>query len=310
MTIQVRPNFYLLGAPKCGTSAMRSYLAAHPQVFFASPDEPGYFDRRYRFSDMRQCAYRSVADYLTLYKDADPALHKAIGEGSVYMMYSAEILSEILCLSPDARFVLMIRNPYEAAISMHGENLKSASLGREPAECFADAWDDLGNRTVDEISGVHSFRFRYDQLFSYHRHVIAARDAVGEDRLMVIVYDEFKNDNLGVAQKLYRFLGVSDSFEPAVAVVNERSQARDSLFARAVFRAAKHARRSRLLRPLRGRGLTLNRFTQKSLPKPNVSKRLMDDMRRVYQSDIYALQRTLGCDLSGWLETDLSDRAS
>jgi len=304
-----RPNFFLLGAPKCGTSAMRSYLASHPEVFFSIPDEPGYFDRKFRYVNLEECAYQTLEDYLTLYNGVDSNQHRAIGEGSVYMMYSKDVLDEIMRLSPKAKFIIMLRNPYRAAISMHGENLKSYSLGREPKFNFSEAWADLENRNVREIAGVHPLRFRYDILFSYNRHVQVAKEIIEERNLKVILYDDFKADNLLVAKAVYEYLGVSKDFEPAISITNERSQARSNSITKMVSWAAMKSRRYKVLRPLRGKGLTLNRFTQEKLSKPDISKELMHDMRRVYHDDICALQGTLGRDLSGWINTDLTDSA-
>jgi hypothetical protein len=301
-----KPNFFLLGAPKCGTTAMSKYLAAHPEVFFAHPQEPGYFDRRFRYISMKECAYATQDDYLGLYDRADPDRHKAIGEGSVYMMYSGKILDEILRLSPSAKFIVMLRNPYLAAISMHGQNLKAYSQGREPKVEFADAWADLGNRDTDEISGVPPLKFRYDVLFAYNEHIQRIKATVGERDLKLVIYDDFKEDNIEVARSVYEFLGVSREFRPALSTVNERAQARDNLFTRSVFWAARQARQYRFLRRLRGKGLALNRFTQQKLPRPTISAELMQQMRAVYHEDIQKLEVTIGRDLGEWLNTDLA----
>ena len=286
---------------------MRNYLASHPGIFFAVPDEPGYFDRRFRFSNPSDCAYRNLDDYLTIYDGVNPDMEKAVGEGSVYMMYSGDILQEILDVSPDARFLIMLRNPYEAAISMHGENLKSLGFGREPLENFEDAWNDLANRDLREIAGVHPMRFRYDVLFSYADHVARAQQLLGPERLRVVLYDDFRQDNIGVMRDVYEFLEVDTSYRPETSLVNERSQAKDNLAARFVAWAARKSRKHRILRPLRGRGLTLNRFTQKALEKPKVSHSLMDSMRAVFHDDILHLQDIAGFDLTDWLATDLSE---
>lgn len=300
------PNFFLLGAPKCGTSAMRNYLASHPNIFFAVPDEPGYFDRQFRYSNPDDCAYRDIEDYLSIYRKVDLERELAIGEGSVYMMYSEETLREILSVSPDARFLIMMRNPFEAAISMHGENLKSLGIGREPHADFEDAWRDLGNRDTRGIAGVHPMRFRYDVLFSYAEHVSRAQELLGAERLMLVSYDNFRKDNLGVVRQVYEFLGVDPGHIPDTRIVNERSQAKDNMAAQFVAWAAIQSRKYRILRPLRGRGLTLNRFTQGVLEKPRLSSETMQGMHDVFDEDILRLQELTGFDLGDWLATDLT----
>jgi hypothetical protein len=254
--------------------------------------------------------YRSLEDYLTIFSKANVARHLAIGEGSVYMMYAQEILDEILNLNSSAKFVIMLRNPYLAAISMHGQNLKSFGQGREPKANFAEAWADLGKRDVGEIAGVHSLKFRYDVLYSYSRHVKAAISTIGARNLKLVFYDDFKKDNLTVAKSVYEFLGVDCNFNPEVALVNARSQSRNNLVAKGMFWAARNLRRHRIFRPLRGRGYTLNPLTQQGLSSPEISADLMRDMRIVFQDDIRELQRLVGRSLDPWLETDLVGRGN
>ena len=72
-----KPNFFIVGAPKCGTTALSEYLREHPQVFMSRPKEPHHFATdmpRYRFT-------KNEADYLDLFSGADDS-HTAIGEAS------------------------------------------------------------------------------------------------------------------------------------------------------------------------------------------------------------------------------------
>jgi hypothetical protein len=39
-----RPQFFIVGAPKCGTTAMCHYLSQHPEIFISTPKEPHFFD--------------------------------------------------------------------------------------------------------------------------------------------------------------------------------------------------------------------------------------------------------------------------
>lgn len=294
------PNFFILGAPKCGTSAMRSYLSQHPEIFFSVPDEPGYFDRKFRYPDDSQCAYKDLDDYLSLYQLAELGVHKVLAEGSVYMLYDQDIIRSILDISPNAKFLIMLRNPIDGVISMHGENLKSISLGREPCVNLEDAWRDLPNREVSELAGVHPMRFKYHVLYDYKKHVEAAMALIQEDRLKIVVYDDFLKNNLMVFRSICEFLGVSTRFEPDVKLVNERSQAADNVIARLVAGSAKIARRVRWLRFLRGRGYTLNRLTQRPLEKPVLTDDFYFLLRDYFLTDLNKLENMLGVDLTPW----------
>ena len=70
-----KPNFFIIGAPKCGTTALSEYLRSHPSVLISEPKEPHYFstdiDTRY--------AIRDLEGYRACYAGASAA-HQLIGE--------------------------------------------------------------------------------------------------------------------------------------------------------------------------------------------------------------------------------------
>lgn len=283
------PNFFIVGAPKCGTTAMRNYLYQHPDVFFSVPEEPGYFDRNLRYTKSADLQFSNIESYHKIYNNA--SVEKIIGEGSVYIMYSIEALQEIIENYNDVKFVVMLRNPIDAAISMHGENLKPLKIGREPLESFIDAWYDRASRsTLSELSSVHPFKFRYDELYNYYPYVKTLVDTVGRDNCKFILYEDFKNDNMQEFRNLCSFLGINENVNIQIEKVNERSQVRVNYISKLIFFIAKLARRSKMLNRFRGRGWTLNRFTQKKLEKPVLPQSLNDEMQDFYYRDLDKLE--------------------
>src|SRR5260370_1269300 len=77
-----KPNFFIIGAPKCGTSSMASYLREHPQVFFPEHKEPHFFNTGTGFRSVR-----SESHYYALFRYAGPQ-HIAVGEGTALYLYS------------------------------------------------------------------------------------------------------------------------------------------------------------------------------------------------------------------------------
>ena len=109
------PNFFIIGAPKCGTTALSEYLRTHPDVFFSEPKEPNYFN-----SDVvskKLYYYTSLEDYLEkCFSGAEG--YKAVGEGSVRYLSSAVAVDNILKLYPNAKFIIMLRNPVDLGYSL------------------------------------------------------------------------------------------------------------------------------------------------------------------------------------------------
>src|SRR6056297_3072691 len=124
-----KPNFFIIGAPKCGTTSMARYLGEHPDIFFSDPKEPNFFNTD--FSD----EYRKVTnikDYLKLFRGADK--YKRVGEGSVMYLFSKEAISNILEFNPKAKFIVMTRNEVEMFRSLHLQLLSSLEENEKDPE--------------------------------------------------------------------------------------------------------------------------------------------------------------------------------
>ena len=76
------PNFFLVGGPKCGTTAMVEYLRTHPDIFISEPKEPNFFA-----DDMPKMKYvDSLKAYLNLFNKVKH--EKVIGDASIFYMFS------------------------------------------------------------------------------------------------------------------------------------------------------------------------------------------------------------------------------
>ena len=84
------PNFFIVGAPKCGTTALHAYLSQHPDVFMSDPKEPHYFGSDLDFRYRRR---PSDAQYRSYFAGAGD--RRRIGEASVWYLYSECAADEI-----------------------------------------------------------------------------------------------------------------------------------------------------------------------------------------------------------------------
>src|SRR5210317_2370745 len=113
-----KPDFFFIGAPKCGTTALANWLREHPRIFMTQrPKEPWYFD-----NDIQNVDRMSLEQYENLFQKADDN-HLVVGEASTTYLRSREAVSNILEYSPSARFLVAIRNPVEMAPSVHAQLL-------------------------------------------------------------------------------------------------------------------------------------------------------------------------------------------
>lgn len=200
------PDFFIVGAPRCGTTAMCRYLSRHPQICFSRPKEPHYFSRL----DHDPSAQELRRDYLDKYFGHFADGHAAVGEGSVSYLYLPGAIERIDRLNPGAKFVVQIRNPLSMLPSYHQ---RMRFLLQEDEADFGKAWDlqearhkgrHVPRRCLDwrllMYSRVAMFGAQLERLF----------DLVGRERSHVIVFDDFKADNRAAYLRLLEFLGVAD----------------------------------------------------------------------------------------------------
>jgi len=107
-----KPDLFIVGAPRSGTTALYEYLRSHPDIFMCTPKEPNYFS----FDMNRPRAANTEEEYLRLFKNAH---EKVAGEASVWYLYSKVAIAEIMRFNPDAKIIAMVRSPIDWFRSWH-----------------------------------------------------------------------------------------------------------------------------------------------------------------------------------------------
>jgi len=133
MSTQKKPNFFIAGVSKCGTTAMSEYLRSHPNIFMCTPKEPHYFAED--FPGIR--CVKNLSQYLELYQEAN-SQHLVIGEASATYLYSIVAIQRIHEFNSNAKILVMLRNPLDMVYSLHSEFLYN---GNEIEEDFNKAWE-------------------------------------------------------------------------------------------------------------------------------------------------------------------------
>jgi hypothetical protein len=198
------PDFFVVGAPRCGTTWLCKYLSANPQVCFSQPKEPFYF----AWTDHDPSPAELRRDYLDRYFAHCEDSHRAVGEGSVSYLYLPEAIERILRLNPEARFIAMVRNPLQMLPSYH---LRMLFLLQEDEPDFAKAWVLGLERARGHRVPKLCLDFRllvYSEIGKLGEQVQRLHDVAGRDRSHVIVFDDLVSDPLGVYRRALDFLGL------------------------------------------------------------------------------------------------------
>jgi len=101
----MKPNFFIVGAPKCGTTSMTEYLKQHPDIFIPEEKEPHYFGSDLEYPRIT----KTEAQYLRLFSEAQD--ERRLGEASVWYLFSQRAAQEIYEFNPLSRIIIMLRTP-------------------------------------------------------------------------------------------------------------------------------------------------------------------------------------------------------
>lgn len=206
------PNLFIIGAPKAGTTAFVNNISQHKDIFVPEKKEPRFFDAHIFYDYKEDYPIKSLEDYLKLYYNEKAKMSKYRVDGSVFNMYSKESIDRILSLSPNAKFVVILRDPVEASISMHKQRLTYADTKmREISDDFMICWEQLKYRKFGEgypKNCRNKFLFRYDLLYSYQLYLPYIIKKVGLENLFIGFYDDFIKKPDEFYCNFFNFLGL------------------------------------------------------------------------------------------------------
>lgn len=298
------PGFFIVGAPKCGTSAMHDFLRQHPDIFMPPHKEIHYFGL-----DLVAPYRPDLDEYLQYFEGWQE--ETIAGETSVYYLVSASAADEIHQFNPEARIIIMLRNPVDAIYSLYHQVRFNLN---EPLASFEEALAAEPDRArgVGLPGGmVKAHQLLYRRTVKYAEQVERYFRVFGRKRVHVIVYDDFRDDLSATYRRAVEFLGVNASFQPEPAVVNPSKVYRSRMIQAALNRPPRwliaSARRlvpATVLRSLSTRVARLNARTTAPAPMP---AEMRAQLVAEFSPEIDRLSRLLNRDLSSW-KTSRSER--
>lgn len=236
-----KPDFFIVGAPKSGTTAMCNYLAQHPEIYMSPIKEPHFFG-----SDLNRVRFTNELEaYLQLFEQGNG---KICGEGSVWYLSSEKAAYEIYTFNPTAKIIIMLRNPVDLLYSLHNHVVFNA---REDITDFEEALKaeperKKGQRIPRTCPAPHVLL--YSEAVQFTKQIRRYLDVFPSDSVEIILYDDFKQDTIGVYRNTLFFLGVETQFKPEITIINPSKKVRSKTLRSFIRFSFKHFRA--LFRPL------------------------------------------------------------
>jgi hypothetical protein len=316
------PTFFIVGAPKTGTTSLYHYLNQHPAIYMSPVKEPCYFASEVRMNrlshefrstaakrDMQLREYLQGAmsgpdpggiiedweDYLALFKSVEA--ETAIGEASVCYLWSPTAAANIRSRIPDAKILMILRDPAERAFSQYLHYAADGLVRRS----FREQIERCARHTQHEFNTLYPF-LEYGR---YYQQVKAYLDRFPHANVKICFYEEAWRDSQCFLRTVFEYLNVDPEFRPDVSKRSLQGRAPKFLASYYWSRKSEIAPRLKALIPktmregLRG-AVFRSGGALGSAPKMDASDRsyLCD----FYRDDVGKLSALLDRDLSAWLK--------
>src|SRR6476469_9314603 len=112
------PDFFVVGHPKCGTTALHQMLMRQPEIFMPDSKEPWFFaeELHWRTPPRPEGTPRSLPEYAEWFAAARPG--QTVGDGTAYSLWSKTAAANIASVNPAARIVAILREPASLLCSL------------------------------------------------------------------------------------------------------------------------------------------------------------------------------------------------
>jgi hypothetical protein len=225
------PTFFIAGAPKSGSTSLYYYLDQHPEIFMSPIKEPNYFATEIRaenFADeLREHVGSDVqklrdylrgpmlekrfggmisewTDYLRLFQNA--RAEKALGEASVCYLWSKTAAAQIHSKIPQAKIILVLRDPSEVAFSLYLQSVSQSLIRRSFRETIEACMRNKSER--------FSLLYPFLELGLYYEQVKRFLELFPRQNVLILFYEDYRRQQAEALAEICRFLDVERGFTP------------------------------------------------------------------------------------------------
>ncbi len=293
------PNLFIVGAGKAGTSSVYKNLSMHSEIFMASRKEPNYFG-----SDLKRRQPTMKRDeYLALFEEGVKCKYR--GEASINYLLSKCAGSEIFEFNPDAKIIIMLRDPIQVLHSRHSQNIK---VGAETIKDFEKALRmETTRRMSSNIPNGVGFidDLFYGEWVKYSSQVQRYLDIFGHEKVYIGVYDDLVETPKSFYANLFSFLGLTVEDNAKYVHANKNKALRSVFLARLLrgYLPGTKKVKNIIIPNKRARkwvGKILKSWNEVSTSRAPIDPFFENELRRGFDSEILRLEKIIGRKLTNW----------
>jgi len=206
-----KPNLFIVGAQKSGTTSLHHYLSLHPDVFMSSVKEPAFFSKAKRIFELpndqdeigvkwyRERNY-GFDEYMSLFSEVKNETY--VGESSAEYLYYG-VAEEIFKFNSEAKIVIILRNPVDRAYSAYTDLLNKV-------KDILTFEEELQNE-VTKINDNYHYKWHFKQVGLYSKQIEEVYNYFPKKQVKVIVFEEFIQNSRKGMSELCDFLSIDSS---------------------------------------------------------------------------------------------------
>ena len=289
----MKVDFFIVGAPKAGTTSLYHYLNEHPQVEMSLQKEPDYFSDA---AIQEQGIYygKNRIDTEEKYNGLFNTQKKDVifGEGSVSYLFYPSVAQDIKAYNPIAKIIIMLRNPIDRAFSHY---LMDYRLG-----LVSDSFEDIINKK-SKHKNAHLFYQQYIKAGEYTAQLKRYCDVFDKENILLIDYEDFKSDAASTVDAVYSFLNVSTEFSADVNKKHNTFTMPKNKLIRFVYSFVVIRRILSFIFPKNIRkAVRLILFTKDK--KPKLLEETSNQLKHYFSNNVRLLESIIGKDYSKWIK--------
>jgi len=288
----MKVDFFIVGAPKAGTTSLYHYLNEHPQVEMSSQKEPDYFsDEAIHQQGMYYGKNRvnTLDNYESLFVQKESVVY---GDGSVSYLFYDNVAEDIKKYNPNAKIIIMLRNPIERAFSHY---LMDYRLG-----LISDSFENILAKK-SKHKNAHLFYQQYIEVSKYAKQIQRYLDFFEKDNILVIDYEDFKKNVSKTVDQVYSFLNISAEFAADINTKHNTFTMPKNKVIRFIYSFVFLRKILTFLFPIYlVKNIRVLLF--KADKKPELLKETRSQLRIIFNDDIKKLEEVLGKNYSKWIK--------
>jgi len=295
-TMSRKPDFFIVGAAKSGTTSLYRYLIQHPAIFMPELKEPHFFGEWHPSTGIED-----LEEYLKLFAGVPEEIRA--GEATTSYLYSSSGAQEIQRFQPIAKIIMILRNPVDRAYSNYWEQTEAKYWeSREPVETLS--FEEALEAEPERIQQGWGYTFHYVACGRYAEQVARYLDVFGDDAVRVYLFDDLVLDAESVCRDVFSFLEVDPNYPIKGAKAhNPSGPSRSALLSKLIYDRLSIKELVKKVLPVSVRRSVKEWLRARNVgPTPKMNPETRSRLQGVFRNDILRLEKLIGRDLDKWLE--------